>query len=198
MLVGLADRGYPFALVYPPGINLDSLICPGAELIDYPMFKTALLYRQNRRILLERLEKFKPSVLHCCCSNKAGLVKYVARKMNIPYVITFNAACTKLSAPSVSSSHCGALVGSSESIVANLTRNYSRLAERTEHINIGVFVEDTCACFSDPARLASIVIAQPLDNSLNFESLLSAIRHLAIDGYEFVLAIIILLAYIVW
>jgi len=51
-------------------------------------------------------------------------------------------------------------------------------------------VEQNCVCFSDSSRLASMVIAHPLDNVADFESLFGAVRHLAINAYEFMLVLI--------
>ena len=190
LLVGLTDQGYPSALVCPPRVNADYLTCPSVEVIRHPVFKTRLLFRQNRAVLLSELEKFKPTILHCYSKSKARLTRTIARQLNIPYVITFNSILSKVFKPVVSTHHCGALIASSNKIADNLTEAYSRVADRVEHVNIGTFVEDTCACFSEPRRLASIVLAQRLDDTLDFEPLLNAVRHLAIDGYEFVLAVI--------
>ena len=190
LFVGLAEQSCPSALVCPPRVNADSIICPSVEVIQHPIFKARLLFRQNRAVLLSELEKFKPTILHCYCTSKARLTRSIARELNIPYVITFNSVLSKIFKPFVSSRHCGALIASSGKIADNLSSIYPRLGERVENINVGTFVEDTCACFSEPSRLASIVLAQRLDDTLEFEPLLSAVRHLAIDGYEFVLAII--------
>lgn len=190
LFVGLTDQSCPSALICPPNVKPESVTCPSVEAIQYPMFKTRLLFRQNRIVLLNELEKFKPTVLHCYCNSKARLTRMIARQLNIPYVMTFNSVQSRVFKPIVSSSHCGALVASSGKIAENLSRVYPRLSERIEHINLGTFVEDTCACFCEPRRLASIVMAQRLDDTLEFEPLFSAVRHLAIDGYEFVLAVI--------
>jgi glycosyltransferase involved in cell wall biosynthesis len=190
LLVGLTDQAYSSAVVCPPGVNVDPVTCPSVQVIQHPVFKTFLLFRQNKHILLESLEKFGPTVLHCYCRSKMNLTKKIAQQMNLPYVITFNSLLPKYCKPSVSSTHCGALIASSNKIVENLTDLYSRFSDQVEHINVSTFVEDTCACFSDPTQLASLVLAQRLDNSLDFDPLLSAVRHLAIDGYEFVLAVI--------
>ena len=190
LLIGLTDEGYPSALVCPPKLNADYLACPSVEIIRNPVFKTRLLFHQNKIVLLGELEKFKPTILHCYSKSKARLTGTIARQLNIPYVMTFNSVLSKVFKPAVSPYHCGALIGSSNKIAENLTEVYSGLGNRVEQVNIGTFVEDTCACFSEPRQLASMVLAQRLDDTLDFEPLLNAVRHLAIDGYEFVLAII--------
>jgi glycosyltransferase involved in cell wall biosynthesis len=190
LLIGLTDQAHPSVLVCPPSVNVDSVTCPSVEVIQHPMFKTRLLFCQNRSFLLSELEKFKPTILHCYCKSKTRLTRCVARRINIPYVITFNSLLSTVFKPIVSTRHCGALIASSNKIAENLAQTYSRFTDRIEHINMGTFVEDTCACFSETTRLASIVLAQRLDDTLEFEPLLSAVRHLAIDGYEFVLAVI--------
>jgi glycosyltransferase involved in cell wall biosynthesis len=61
--------------------------------------------------------------------------------------------------------------------------------DRIKIINIGAFVSDTSECFDSPDHLASLVTTYPLDYAGEFEKLLGAIRHLLIDGYEFMFVI---------
>ncbi len=54
---------------------------------------------------------------------------------------------------------------------------------------MGVFVEDKCAAFNDPQRITSMLVARRLNDHHQFEALLNAVRHLAVDGHEFIMAI---------
>ena len=185
---GLATESCQSALVCPPEVEDNTVVSPSVEIIRYPLFKNAAFYFQNRKALLEELTRFKPTILHCLTGKKARLTAYLAKALNVPYVITYNSSVT--ARRPVSAKHCAAMIASSSLIAEQLKHSHKRLAACVEHINIGAFVEDTCACFSDMSSVPSMVVAQRLDNAIEFEPLLNAVRHLAIDGYEFMLAII--------
>ncbi len=189
-LVALADAAHAAAIVCPPDIGTASVLCPSVEFIDYPMIRTPLFWRQNRMVLLERLEKFKPTVLHCFGSGKIVLTRYLSRQLDIPYVVTFNRPGRKLFKPAIRASHCMALIASSKAIAKYLVKAYPRYGLRIRHINPATFVADRCACFVRPGGIASLIVAQRLDSTAEFEPLLRAVRHLILDGYEFVFAII--------
>jgi glycosyltransferase involved in cell wall biosynthesis len=118
------------------------------------------------------------------------LTKQIAEQFSIPYVASFNSTKTGFFKHSVSFDHCGAMIASSQTIVEYLDNRYKNMNERIEQVNVGIFVDDKCACFSVPDRITSLVTVKKLDSVAHYEPLLSAIRHLAIDGYEFIYAII--------
>jgi len=88
------------------------------------------------------------------------------------------------------SSHCAKIIVPAKSIAANIAEVYPRFAERIEQINIGTFVGESSGCFCEPSRLPSMVIAHPLDNVDEFENMFGAVKHLVIDGYDFMLVLI--------
>ena len=190
LFVGLAEMSYPSALICTPEANADSVLCPSVELIRYPTFNMPLLYAQNRKILIDRLIRFKPTVLHSFCPEKFHLTRYIASQLEIPFVLTFNTTPRRRFCSVVSDSNCSSLVASSKIIAQDLTRKYRRFDGRIHQINMGTFVEDTCACFSNPDRIPSMIVAQNINNPDHFFPLLNAVKHLTIDGYEFILAII--------
>ncbi|MHC5059658.1 MAG: glycosyltransferase family 4 protein [Planctomycetota bacterium] len=189
LIAGLAADSCPTALVCPSKVNADSIICPSVEVIRHPLFKIPLLQAQNTKTVFDALTKFRPTVLHCCSDSKARITKQLSNMLDIPYILTYNSVKRQLFAPLISTDHCAALIASSTVINEHLMRTHPRLADRIKQINIGVFVEDTCACFSDAGRVTSMVVALTNDNLLDMESLLNAVKHLAVDGYEFMLII---------
>jgi len=189
LMVGLTDDSCPTALVCPLEVDADSLVCGAIEVIRYPLFKMPLLRSQNIKAVLGSITKFGPTILHCCSDSKARLTKYLSHQLDVPYVLTFDSIRKHLFAPFISADHCGALIALSGVIAEHIKQTHHRLAERVTRINIGVFVEDVCACFSNKARVTSMVVAQPLDNPSDFEPLLNAVKHLAVDGCELVLII---------
>jgi glycosyltransferase involved in cell wall biosynthesis len=189
LLVGLADESIPAALVCPADYDVDSVVSGAVEVVRHPALKLPLLWRQNRKRLIERLEKFEPTVLHCLCETKASLTKQLARQLDLPYVLTVSSLQKEWGQLSISSKQCAKIIVPAQSIAANIAKAYSRFAERIEQINIGTFAEETIGCFSKPGQLASMVTATPSDNVAELENLFGAIRHLAIDGYEFMLVV---------
>jgi len=189
LLVGLADESIPAALVCSPRCDVDSVISGAVEVIRYPTFNLPLMARQNRKILIEQLAKFKPSVLHCLCESKALLTRRLARQSDLPYVLTVNSLQKRFRPFSVSSRRLAKIIVPTVSIASGLAKVWPRFAERIEQINVGTFVAETAECFREPGQLASMVVAGPFRNSDDFENLFEAVRHLTIDGYEFMLVI---------
>lgn len=66
LLVGLADESIPVALVCPANCNLASVVPPSVQVIRHPAFNLPLLWRQNRKKLVEQVSDFRPTVLHVC------------------------------------------------------------------------------------------------------------------------------------
>lgn len=190
MLVGLADESVSVAVICPPEVGQAVTVCPSMDLIGYPIFRIPLFWKQNRRVLLESVEKFKPTILHCMSTGRWRITDFLSRELDIPYVMSFPSVGRRMFRPMVSTERCGSLIGSSAQITDYLSQTYSKFDGQIRQINMGTFVEDNCACFANARRIASLVIAQRLDSTLDYEALLGAVRHLAIEGYEFILAII--------
>jgi len=190
LLVGLADNSIPTILVCRPDWDVDSIVSPGIEVVRHPVFDFPLLGYQNMKMLVERLANFKPTVLHCLCESKARLTRQLARQLDLPYVLTVNSLQKRWWPLPVSSRCCAKIIAPTRSIAANLVQVYPRLAERIEQINAGTFAGEASNCFRELGRLASMVTAYPSNNVNDFEKLLNAVRHLVIDGYEFILLVI--------
>jgi len=190
LLIGLADESVVSALVCEPGCDVESIIPPAVEVIEHPVFNLPLMRTRNNKILVERLTAFKPTVLHCLCESKARLTKQLAQQLDLPYVLTVNSLQKRRGRISVSSRLLADFIVPAESIAANLAKIYPKFAERIRRINIGTFVGKESGCFRETGRLASMVTTHPLKNESEFENLLAAVRHLLIDGYEFMLVVI--------
>jgi glycosyltransferase involved in cell wall biosynthesis len=77
-----------------------------------------------------------------------------------------------------------------KSIAVNVARLFPRFSERIEQINIGTFTEEKSRCFSKSSRTPGIAIANPSDKVDDVENLFGAMRHLSINGYEFMTVVI--------
>ena len=190
LLVGLTDQSISVALVCPDRCNLDSIILGAAEIIRYSNFGLPLIGHINKRLLTESLAKFKPSIIHCLTETHAAITRQLARRLDLPYVLTVNSLQERWSRLPVSYKRCAAISVPVESIGSNITGIYPRYADRVRQINIGTFTARTECCFSEPSRTPSIVIAHPFHNTDEFEKLFSALRHIHINGHEFMIVII--------
>lgn len=199
LLVGFADESIPVALVVPPSCDTESVLTGSVEVIRHPTFDLPLIGNLYKRGVFEQLSRFKPNVLHCLCESKSGLTKQLARHLNLPYVQSVNSLQQRwrhfvyqnqIHPLSISSSHCAKIVVPAKSIAVNFVKLFPRFSERIEQINIGTFTGETSRCFSKPSRLPGITIAHPSNKVDDVENLFSAIRHLSINGYEFMTVVI--------
>lgn len=189
LLVGLSDESISLAMVCPPGYE-DSVSLPGIEIIGHPAINLPLLGRQNRKILIGRLTKFRPTVLHCLGEDGASLARKLARELNLPYVLTVNSLWNRFGRLSLSAKRLAKIVVPTKSIADSVAGSYRRFSNLIEQINMGTFAGRDIRCFSGRARQASIVVAAAMDDAGRFEMLFKAIRHLAIDGHEFMMVLI--------
>lgn len=189
LLVGLADESVPTLLICPRGCDPDSLFTGAAELVDHPVLDLPFTERLAARLLAQQVTKFEPTVLHCLCETKASLTRCLAHRLELPYVLMVNSMQGRWGQLSISSKRCKRIIAPAETIAANLAKAQPRFADRIERINIGTFVAESAACFSRPNRVATMVTAHPQDNADDFESLFGALKHLKIDGYEFMMVV---------
>jgi len=172
LILGLSDESVPVALVCRPGRGVDSLVSPTVEVVKHPVFDLPFMGPQNRKVLVERLGNYKPTVLHCLCESKAELARQVAEQLDLPYVLTVNSLLRRWGRLSISSEHCAKIITPARSIAAYLANFYPGLASRIEQINIGTFVAERSACFRSSGELVSMVTARALDKVADFEILL--------------------------
>ena len=189
-LIGLADDSIPAALVCPARFDTDVLVTGPAELLKYPTFELPLAERMNRQILVEQLGKFKPTILHCLCESKAFLTRRLARKLDLPYVLSVNSLEKRVLHFSVSSKRCVKILVPAKTIEASVIKAHPDFTDRIEQINIGTFVSDRQVCFSGTSGVATIVTTHPSNDTVMFENLLGAIKHLRVNGYEIMTVII--------
>ena len=190
LLIGLADESIPVVLICPQGFNPGTVFTGIAEVINYPIIDLPLMGRLNIRLLIESLAKFEPTILHCLCESEAPLTRHLARRLDLPYVLMVNSLQNKWRHLSVSSKNCAKIIVPSQSIAANMAIVHPRFAGLIEQINIGTFTSKESGCFSDPSRLATMVMTDPLDKADDFENLFGVIRRLMIDSYEFMTVIV--------
>jgi glycosyltransferase involved in cell wall biosynthesis len=193
LLVGLADESIPAALVCPPAGDVDAVIAGTEEVIRYPVFELPFTEHINRKILVEQLAEFGPTVLHCLCESNASLTMHLAEQLRLPYLLAVNSLRKHWGRLPISQEWCARIIVPAKSIAESVAKTYPHFADRTRQINIGTFVQERSNCFSNLSRLASMVVAPAdggLDNADDFENLFNAVRSLMIDRYEFMVVVV--------
>jgi glycosyltransferase involved in cell wall biosynthesis len=189
LLLGLADESITTALICPPSSRLEHLTPVPTDVFTHPPIDLPFMERVGIEALAGYLEKFRPTVLHCLCESRATLVRRLAERLDVPYVLAVNSLEKKLARLPISPTHCASIVVPAETIGMRTTKFHVRYADRVKQINMGTFAEAEPVCFSDPSRLSSIMVAHPLDHLSHFESLFKAARELIADGHEFMMVI---------
>jgi len=189
LLVGLADESIPTTLICPANCSLGSIVPTSVQVIKHPAFDLPFLKGQNRKRLIEQLANFKPTVLHCLCQSEAPLTRQLAWQLNLPYLLMVNSLQKRFGRLFISTSRCARIIAPTETIAANVAKLYPAFTDRIERINAGTFASETSGCFRQSNWLASMVTTHPLNNVNDFANLFAAVKHLAIDGYEFMLVI---------
>jgi len=190
LMLGLADESIPALLVCPPKCDIDSIVLGAVDVIRFPILELPFADKLNKKLLVERLRKFNPTILHCLCESRALLTRKIARKLDIPYILMVNSLQKRFRKISISPERCLRIVVPTKSIETNMIKFYPNFIDRIEQINVGSFVTTSEHCFSENTSHANIVTVHPLRHSEEFENLFSAIRHLSIDSYEFMIVII--------
>jgi len=189
LLFGFEAQGIQSCLVLPPNSGIETFLWPGIDVIDYPALRLPLFIRQNRRRLFAHIEKFGPSVVHCLGTSRAIIAKIISRNFDIPAVLTVNSPYQNFLMRKIIKSGFSAIVASSGRFVENIKKLNPEIADIVRQVSTGTFVDGTCACFSRPRQLPSMVMVSDFLKFDDLEPLLSAVRHLAVDGYEFVVVL---------
>jgi len=190
MLVGLADESVPAILVCPPRSDVVSIVPPAFDVLRHPALDVPLLEFYNLKLLLNKLLAFRPGVLHCLCESRSYQARWLARHLNINYVMSVNSIISRFHYLSISPNRCKAIIAPTRTIAESLAGAHPRLADRIHQINIGTFVSSSTACFSHPDRLPGIIVASPLDNPQALDNLFLSLHRLAIENYQFMVVLV--------
>lgn len=187
--VALADDSIQTAVICPPDCDTGTVLSLAVEVIKHPACRIPLFWRYNRDTLMDRVKAFAPTVLHCLGRGQISLSRTIARAFDVPYLLTargMDAFCHA----DIADPLCAGIVAPCASVRDYVACEHPSLASRIEQVETGAFVEDTCVCFARSQRLPSMIVVRPFDNAKDFEPLLHAVKHLAVDGHEFVMAMI--------
>ncbi|MBL7215901.1 MAG: glycosyltransferase family 4 protein [Phycisphaerae bacterium] len=184
ILVGLTGTAHASALVCPSCVNTEAILCPSVEQIEHPALRLPVFWYPNRRILLERLSRFKPTILHAFYPGQIHLAHWLSQQLDIPYVLTLHRSTAQWLRFEKSIRDAAGIIAPSETVADHLQKNWPGLSERIKRIHIGSFVEDSCRCFFRSGQIASLIAIHPLDDASVFKPFLNAVRHLVLDGFD--------------
>jgi len=140
--------------------------------------------------LVDKLRRFRPTVIHCLCESEAWLAKRLARSLDIPYVLSVNGFQRRFHTLHVSGKRLSHIVVPTEKVRDNVIASYAKFQDRISCVKYGSFVRAEPVCFCKPERVAGLVTYFPAIKYTAYENLFGALRHLMIEGYEFQLAVI--------
>jgi len=189
LLVGLVDESISTTLVCPPGCDVESLVPGPVSVLSYPLVSLPLVKHLGAGHLAAELAKLRPTILHSLSESMASLTRRLAHRLGLPYVQMINSLAGRFPRIQSLPRRCRAIITPARSIAAGVAGAYPRFADRVRQINIGSFIEEDTVCFSDPSRLPSIVLAQPLRRVSSFESFFRAVKALLADGYDFLVVL---------
>ena len=178
-------------MVVPPG-HVEQLVSTlPVEVIEYPYMKTCFLTKYNKNRLVESVAEFRPSLVHCFSSSKIRITELISDRLDIPSVYSFfSKPAKKLGFSEISSRNCRRIFVSSSSLADEVGNIYPDIRDRISIFRFGTYVDRRVACFANEQRVPSLVVSHPINRLYEFEPMLNAVRHLGIDGHEFVLAVI--------
>jgi glycosyltransferase involved in cell wall biosynthesis len=189
LLVGLVDESVETTLICPPGYEVESIVPMPVTVLVHPLVDLPLIKYFGAGRLTDQLAKFRPTILHSLCESKASLARRLARRLDVPYIQMVNSLAGRFSRIPLSPHGCRAVIAPAQTIAASITRAYPRFRDRVRQINIGSFIEEDTVCFSDPSRLPSIVLAQPLQRVSDFGTFFKVVTALLADGREFMVVL---------
>lgn len=194
LLVGLVDKSVSVALLSPRGWLIEPHAPPTVEIVNYPSLSFPFLNHRIAGGMAERLADFKPTILHCLCESKGGLVKSLAELLNLPYILSVNSLLGRMTHLHLSSKHLVFVTAPSKSIASQIARRYPKQADKIQQVNIGVFLNEQQIPLENLAGPVVMIIPMNIGATYRkteqFENLLAALRRLAIDNFDFILVII--------
>lgn len=189
VLVGLTGTAQASALVCPCGMDSETILCPSVKRIEHPALQLPIFWSQNRKVLVDHLLRFKPTILHTFFPGQTHLAYWLSKQLQIPYVVTCHKNPFRRMCFQKPIRYAARVIAPSKAIADGLAEKCPGLKTHIAEIHIGSFVEDRCSSFSRSGHVASLITVHPLNSLKLFMPFLNAVRHLALDGFEVMVAI---------
>ncbi len=190
LITSLSNDTYSSRVVSTGDSATDFISRMDVESIKYPLIKTVIFKKYSYTKLADFVAKSKPDIIHALSNSDLRVTKKLASQFDIPYVVNYFKKPTVLSRFEVFGNNCQCVFAGNSRIkkkLENICRDSKNKIKRFEYCT---FVDDKIACFDNEARLASIAVVHPMESIREFQAFFGALRHLGIDGYEFMVALI--------
>ncbi len=186
MLVGLVDQPIHVTLVCPDTLAASTLPVGPARIVGFKIPFWPWRYRQTLEALASELRNAKVNLIHSCSGRSCWLAMDLSRRLEVPYIITFNGLFQEECFLRVDHRHCGRLIGISQGICDTLRELYGKSNEKIELIRPGCFIRPRTP---NPDQPKTIVSVGDLVRHGGYDVLLQALAEVQSRGLEF-LAII--------
>ena len=160
------------------------------EFVKYPLIKTVVFEKYSYAKLVDFVAKFKPDIIHTLSNNDLKVTKKLASQFGIPDVVNYFKKPTILSRFETFGDNCQCVFAGNSRIKQKLENTCHDADGKIKRFEYGTFVDDEIACFDNESRLASIAVVHPMESVREFQAFFGALRHLGIDGYEFMVVMI--------
>ena len=190
LVIGLTSESKRVGIVASGNLTMEHVFAMPVESIQYPLINTFLFEKYNYAKLSEFVEKFQPDVIHALSNSNIRVVRKFAEQFSLPFVVNVFSNPTFLTRFEKYGDNCRCVFAGNSYIKKEFEKKHLSLSSRVKRFHYGTFVDEKTACFDDDSILSSIIVVHPVESVNEFRNLFSAVRHLGIDGYEFMLAII--------
>jgi glycosyltransferase involved in cell wall biosynthesis len=186
LLAGLAEQSVPVGLVSPAQCDIRCVARTPLNTFTHPLIDLPILEPFVIEPLAIQLEKFRPTVLHCLCESRATLVRRLATRLDVPYVLSVNSLAYPFGGLPICPRRCARIVAAAPVIAAQIARSHLGLADRIKQINMGTHAQADAVCFSNPSRVPSVIIVCPLNHIARLVPFFATIKALLAEGREFI------------
>lgn len=186
VLVGLTGSACTAMLVGPESPDTHNILHPSVDYIVHPEIQFWPLAYKNRSLLLDKLLRLKPTLLHSFWPGDWRLTKWLSEAMELPTAVTVFEAMSIKSACQFPLSTVFA--ATSEPVYQSLLSSGIG-PKQIVKVPIGTFVGHETVCFDQDGQLPTLVTCENMKNVADYEPLLLACRHLLADGFDFSLAL---------
>ncbi len=181
ILLGLIGVPINITLI---GCDTDSKISPLLDAIRVLYFNTPILpWRYNRQVeaICNELYNSKIDLIHSFSGRAGRLAGDIAKKLNVPYIVSFTGLLQEECHLHIDSNLCKALVGISQPIVDVLNEFYEKFTDRIYLIRPGCFYYPHL----DMSKSSySIITLNRFDRHSGCDILLKALSRLKRQGKE--------------
>jgi len=181
MLVGLVDQPIHVTLVCPDMGAASTLPIGPAKIVGFKVPFWPWRYRQTLEMLTSELRNAKVNLIHSCSGRSCWLAMDLSRRLDVPYIITFNGLFQEECYLRVDHQHCGRLIGISQPICDTLRELYGSSNEKIELIRPGCFMRPRT---SKEERPRTIVSVGTLSRHSGYDVLLQALAEVQRRGQE--------------